>query len=241
MGKVQAWIVKQALHKGENISEKYSWTINFLVDLKIVYILTYAYITVVNLISSTANIEATSDTERMLLFNVTLFSEHRNVVVASINDAILWNCRNQSVTNYYYRGIYWLLIAIMSTALGIYLVTKLMALVTVSCLCKKDGCTCAVNKQGLTKLWHIAILEQMKNRRLVKSQSHQLQPATTTEKTSVQSKEINELSHNCDDDPHRNNGTHVHVVNAHVEEDTDASHNPTDTSHLHQFYTGDRS
>ena len=236
MGKVQAWIVKQALHKGENISEKYSWTIHFLVDLKIVYILTYAYITIVNLISSTANIEATSDTESMVLFNVTLSPEHRNVEVASISDAILWNCRNQSVTSYYYRSIYVLLIIIMSAALGGYLVTKFMAMVTVSCLCKKDSCTCAVNKHGLTKLWYIAILEQIKNRRLVESQSQQQQPATATEKTSVQSEEINKSSHNRDNDQHRNDGAQVVVADVHVE-DTDARHNPSDTSHLHQGIT----
>ena len=157
MGKITDKIVKTALKKGKTLDERYSWTIHFLIDLKIVYIITYAYITIVNLISSTANSEATSDANGMSLFNVTLSPEHRNVGVDSISDAVLWNCRRQSVTNRYYRFLYWALFIALIAALVGFLVTKFIVLITVCC---NRG---SFNKYGLTKLWHIAILKQLKN------------------------------------------------------------------------------
>ena len=150
---LKKFTVKKALEKGENLDEKYSWTIRGLVDLKVVYIITYAYITIVNLISSTANSEATSDADSMALFNVTLSPEHINVEVDSISDAILWSCRRESMSNYYYVFLYYMLIVAMSLALLCFLVSKLTA--TVYCL---------FYKYGLTKLWQIAILEELNNR-----------------------------------------------------------------------------
>ena len=157
MGKVVKKLVEKALDKTKNLDERYSWTIHFLVDLKIVYIITYAYITIVNLISSTANSEATSDANGISLFNVTLSPQYRNVQVDSISDAILWNCREQSVTNRYYKFLYWALITAMSAALVGFFVTKFIALITVSC---NRG---SFNKYGLKKLWHIALLEKLKD------------------------------------------------------------------------------
>jgi len=85
----------------DKFDDKYPWTIYFLIDLKIVYIITYAFITVVNLISSIANNEAYSERNNIVLFNVS--SDYINVNVTSINDAVLWNCRTLSENNYYYR------------------------------------------------------------------------------------------------------------------------------------------
>ena len=163
VNKVKVKLAKKALDKGKNLDERYSWTIYFLIDLKVVYIITYTYITIVNLISSTANSEATSDANGMSLFNVTSSPEYTNVEVDSISDAILWNCRRQSVTKQYYRLLYWALIIAMSVALLWFLGTKFNALITVSCNCKN------FNKYELTKLWHIAVLEELKDR--IKSQS----------------------------------------------------------------------
>ena len=158
VNRVKVKIVKKALDKVKNLDERYSWTIHFLIDLKVVYIITYAYITIVNLISSTANSEATSDANGMSLFNVTSSPEYTNVEVDSISDAILWNCRRQSVTKQYYRFLYWALILAMSAALLLFFATKFIALITVSCICKN------FNKYVLTKLWHIAVLEELKDR-----------------------------------------------------------------------------
>lgn len=202
MGKVGAWvdknklrILEQALHKGESISEKHSWTIYFLVDLKVVYIITYAYITIVNLISSTANSEASSDTESMMLFNVTLSPELRDVEVDSISDSILWNCRRQSVTSYYYRFLYCVLIVGMGTVLVGYFVIKLVALITVSCFCKNCSCPCVLSEYGLVKLWQIAVLEELKvkgGELLSQSQQQQQehQAATVNEPTLAAAHEI---------------------------------------------------
>ena len=157
MGKVLNKVVKTAFDKGKRIDEKYSWTIYFLFDFRIMYIIIVAYMTAISVLSSTANSEATSDANGMSLFNVTLSPEHRNVEVDSISDAILWNCRSQSVTNRQYRFLYWALIAITSAALFLYFLPKFLALITINC--NRES----FNEYELTKLWHIAILEQLKD------------------------------------------------------------------------------
>ena len=157
MGKVLNKIVKTALDKGKNLDKKYSWTIYFLFDLKVMYIILPAFITAVNVILSTANSEATSDANGISLFNVTSSPGYTNVEVDSISDAILWNCRRQSLTNKRYKIIYCVLFAAMSAALLYFFVPKFMTLITVNC---NRG---SFNKNELTKLWHIAILEQLKD------------------------------------------------------------------------------
>ena len=87
------------------------WTIYFLVDLRVVFIITFVYISVVNLISTTANVQATTHAESTAAFNVTSNPEHVNVSVSFIDDALLWNCRKQSETKVYYEGLYWMLVA----------------------------------------------------------------------------------------------------------------------------------
>ena len=230
--KKKSWLVKKALSKGESISEKYSWTIYVLLDLKVVYIITYAYITIVNLISSTANSEATSDADSMAVFNITLSLELRDVEVDFISDSILWNCRSQSVTNYYYRFLYYMLIIAMGTALGGYFVVKCIALIGVSCFCKKFSCPCVLNEYGLMKLWHIAVLEQLKE---LSSQPHQQQPATDSEKTPAQTEENIEQSQS-DSDPQRNPGSRTQVVVADIENNTDVENTTAknDSSHSYQ-------
>ena len=100
-----------------------SWTIYFLVDLKVVYIMTYTFITIVNLVSSIANSEAFSDRNSMMPLNVSL--QYMNVNVTSINDAILWNCRRLSETKDYYKFLYWMLMTAMIVALVGFFVINL--------------------------------------------------------------------------------------------------------------------
>ena len=249
MGKIESWvdkkklqILEKALHKGESISEKHSWTIYVLVDLKVVYILTYAYITIVNLISSTANSEASSDTDSMMLFNVTLSPELRGVEVDSISDAILWNCRRQSMTNYYYRFLYWILIIAMSSALVGYFVVKLVALITVSCFCKNCSCPCVLNECGLIKLWQIAVLKELKviAEDLWSQRQQQQLPTTGNETASAQAAGTNEQPQS-DSDPQSNGDpqSNTQVVVADVENNTDAGNvsgrnNSSDVSQAHQ-------
>ena len=147
----------------ENAGGKYPWTIYFLVDLKVVYIMTYAFITIVNLISSTANSEALSDRNSMMLLNVS--SKYMNVNVTSINDAILWNCRKFSETKSYYQFLYWMLLLALIVALTGFFAIKFIILITVSNGFGYKCCSCRYStfKHGLTKLWHIAICQHLIN------------------------------------------------------------------------------
>ena len=123
------------------------WTIYFLVDLKAVFIITYVYISVVNLISSTADSEATRDAQSMIKFNVTSHPDHETVEVDIIDNAILWKCRDKSVTKHYYRGLYWMLIAAILLILIVFTIVKLCIVVAAS--------------HGSTYLWRLAVLEHL--------------------------------------------------------------------------------
>ena len=158
-------LVKEVIRDrfNETFDKKHSWTIYFLVDLKVVFIMTYAVISIVNLISSTANSEAFSDRNSMMPLNVSL--DYINVNVSSINDAILWNCRSFSETNNYYKFLYWMLIIAMIVGLSGFFLIKFITLITFSSSfgCKCCSCKCSMSKHGLTKLWHIAICQHLIN------------------------------------------------------------------------------
>ena len=145
----------------ENFANTYPWTIYFLVDLRVVYIITFAYITTVNLISSTASLHASTDKNKLMLFDVS--SEYMDVNVTSISDAVLWNCRPLSPTSNYYKFLYWMVIIVTLTVLIGYSTAKLITLLMVSntCGCKCCTCRCSSLKHGLTILWHIAIHQQI--------------------------------------------------------------------------------
>ena len=179
--------------------EKHSWTIYFLVDLKVVYIMTYAVITLVNLISSTANSEAFSDRNSMVPLNVS--SNYINVNITSINDAILWNCREFSETNDYYKFLYWMLIIAMIVAVSGFFLIKLITVITVSSSfgCKCCSCKCSTFKHGLTKLWHLAICQHLSNpvdensvkgRYTVNSESANGEQASTSEQGNITDTEL---------------------------------------------------
>ena len=79
--------ITKSLRFEETFNVTYSWTIYLLLNIKMVYIITFAFITTINLISSTANLHASTDKTKMTLFNVS--SEYMNVYITSINDAAL--------------------------------------------------------------------------------------------------------------------------------------------------------
>ena len=126
------------------------WTIFLLVDLRVMFIITYVYVTVVNLISTTANSEASEDIYSTVLFNVTSQPNHTNVNVSSIDDAILWNCRDHSVTKHYYRGLYWMLISAFSGTILAFIFTKF----TIVC----------GSEHGCPYLWRIAVIEYLQQK-----------------------------------------------------------------------------
>lgn len=145
----------------ETFNDKLPWTIYFLADLRVVYIITFAFITTVNLISSTANNEAFSDKNSMQLFNVS--SQYMNVNVTSINNAILWNCRKLSATNSYYKFLYWMVLIAMIIVMSGFFLIKLINLITLNSTfrCKCCSCRSSTFKHVLTVLWHMAIHQRL--------------------------------------------------------------------------------
>ena len=136
---------------GKNFDEKNKKTIKFLADVKVVYIFTYIYVSVVNLISTTARTEALDDEDCNRTYNLSPLPEHTNVQVRLIGNAVLWSCRDESVTKYYYQFLYKMLIVVLTVALVGFFIAKLIALITVLCN----------TKYALNKLWHLAIISEL--------------------------------------------------------------------------------
>jgi len=108
----------------EHVEKASKWTIYFLIDLRVVFVILYVYVTAVNLISTTATAEATTDSQCNNRFDVTSRPEHLNVSVSSIDDAVLWNCRDLSETKTYYKGLYILLLIAFFLTLLLFFIVK---------------------------------------------------------------------------------------------------------------------
>ena len=132
-------------HLGKDYSKKHNCTLYSLVDIKVVYIISYAFISIINLISSTANIEATEDRQSTLQFAIT---STNSGYVTEISDAVLWNCRDHSASAYYYKFLYWLLLISLALTVAGFTVTKAVMLFHVDNIC--------TGKHGLKRLWDIA-------------------------------------------------------------------------------------
>ena len=133
-----------------DIDKAAKWTIFLLVDLRVMFIITYVYVSVVNLISTTANSEASEDIHSTKLFNVTSQPKHTDVNVSFIDDVILWNCRDHSVTKHYYRGLYWMLISAFLGTIIAFIFTK----ITIIC----------GSEHGCPYLWRIAVIEYLQQK-----------------------------------------------------------------------------
>ena len=131
----------------DDVDKAAKWTVFLLVDLRVLFIITYVYVSVVNLISTTANGEASEDIHSTRLFNITSQPEHANVNVSFIDDAILWNCRDHSDTKHYYRGLYWMLISAFSATMVAFVLTKITIVFG--------------TKHGLLYLWQLAVTEYL--------------------------------------------------------------------------------
>ena len=138
----------------ERIEDDYPWTIYLLVDLKVVFIITHIYVSVISLISTTTNTEATDDRQSDRLFTVT--SSHSDVSVSAIDNAILWNCREFSMTKRYYMLLYWMALIALSVALISFCVIKVLTLVKVG--------WCGSDKRTLNKLWHMAVFQYLREK-----------------------------------------------------------------------------
>ena len=133
----------------KDFDENHTWTIYFLLDIRVVYIISYVYISVINLISSTASIEATDDKHTDVIFRVT---SNTTGHVTEISDAVLWNCREHSASSYYYRFLYWMLLVALISALAGFAISKVITLINIGIVSPENA---------LTRLWHIAVFKYL--------------------------------------------------------------------------------
>ena len=124
-----------------------------LIDIRILFIVVSVYSSVLNIISTTANNEATNDSESNRLFNITSRPEHQNVVVKSVSNAVLWSCRDLSVTNYYYQALYGMMMGAFFALVLVFLATRL----TVMC-----GWRYRLGQSLHNILWQMVIVQRLK-------------------------------------------------------------------------------
>ena len=155
-------------HVDKNFHEKHNWTIYSLFDIKVVYIISTAYISIVNLISSTASIEATDDQNNDVKFQI---SSDRRGFVTEISDYVLWNCRPHSISEYYYRFLYWMLIIGLIAGLSGFYIAKVIALINIGIFSPEHG---------LIRLWHIAVFQKGKGRLLSTDSAKKLEKVPST-------------------------------------------------------------
>ena len=148
----------------EDFDKASKWTAFVLVDLKIVFIITFVYVSVVNLISTTANNEASTDVNCNNTFTVT--TELTDMNVSFIDDAVLWNCRDHSETKRYYKVLYLMLIGSFGFALAAFTIVKWNVLYS------------AVH--GKSYLWHIAIVQSIQ-----KKVANEINDASTTDEAAT--------------------------------------------------------
>ena len=95
----------------------------YTTDIRMVLILTIIYVTLVNEFAQNANQEATGDVYSGR--NFTVNSEFiNNSISGGVSDRILWNCREDSRTSFYYKTLYLGLIISYFTAIVIYFVAR---------------------------------------------------------------------------------------------------------------------
>ena len=86
------------------------------------------YTTLLAIVDQASTKEAIKDANNQSIFNIN--EEIKNVTVSAISYSILWNCRDYSVTNNYYKGYY----AALITILFVYILVGMFK------LCKFDQC-----------------------------------------------------------------------------------------------------
>ena len=134
--------------------EELSRLANFiLIDIRLIFIIVSVYVTISTAIATTANNEAANDTSGNREFNVSSRSDHQNLQVSHVTNAVLWNCREKSVTNQYYKVLYGLLFTAFSLILLVFIITRL------SVLCGNISEELANLKQAL---WRIQLLKYMR-------------------------------------------------------------------------------
>ena len=99
-----------------------------LIDIRLIFIVVSIYITIGTAITTAANNEAADDGKGNRTFNVTSRPEHMNLHIGDVSNSVLWNCRENSVTNQYYKVLYGLLFATFVLVLLVFMVTRMSVL-----------------------------------------------------------------------------------------------------------------
>ena len=127
-----------------------------LINIKAFFIISYMYISVVNLISTTANSEATMDEEGDSHFDITSLPQHQQLNVSRINDPVLWNCRETSLTRNYYKILYIMLFTASGTATVVFFSVKAL-----------NFC----GDRPLNRLWEVAVAQHLKETHTIDNDS----------------------------------------------------------------------
>ena len=103
----------------------------YATDIRMILILTAVYASLVTQFAQNANQEATGDIHSGRNFNVN--SEFtNNSISGGVSDLILWNCREYSMTNFYYKTLYLGLILSYLTVIVIYFVARVFITVFIA-------------------------------------------------------------------------------------------------------------
>ena len=99
-----------------------------LIDIRLIFIIVSVYITIGTAITTAANNEASDDANGNRTFDITSRPEQSNLQISDVSNSVLWNCREKSVTNQYYKVLYGLLFAAFVLILLVFIVTRMSVL-----------------------------------------------------------------------------------------------------------------
>ena len=127
-----------------------------LIDIRLIFIIVSVYVTIITAITSTANNEAADDTDGNRTFALTSRPEHRTMVqISGVSNAVLWNCREKSVTNQYYKVLYGLLFTMFVMIMLVFMITRLSVLI---------GNIHQKSNQLNYVLWHLQLLKYLRSK-----------------------------------------------------------------------------
>ena len=124
-----------------------------LIDIRVIFGVLSVYATVATIISTTAHNEATEDTINNRTFNLTDKPEHTNVPVKVVTSAVLWDCRQKSITHPYYKALYLILLLSFAIILLAFIGARL------SVLC---GWRYRLGQSLHSILWRLVLVKRMR-------------------------------------------------------------------------------
>ena len=138
-----------ALRDPKRHAKEVSRLSNFLlIDIRVLFIIVSVYTTVAAVISTTAHNETTKDTTSEMPR-----PEHTDVIVNEVSNAILWDCREKSVTRRYYKSLYGLLFMSFGLIVTIFIGARL------SVMC---GWRSKLSHNLHSILWRLVLIKRLK-------------------------------------------------------------------------------